>query len=255
MVLLPGWPRTWWQYHKMMPKLAERYRVVAVDIRGMGKSDKPASGYDEKNMARDIYELVRSLGYDKAHICGEDIGGMVAYSYAVNHPEATDKLALWETVHSSEGMYAIPMLPQPGQQRVQFWLALNQVKDLPEKLLAGRFRAVSDWLIDCCSGSPESYTEETRAIYAAAYDQPDAIRAGNEWYRAWHQDMADDKTYAAAPLKMPVLFMAGQSAPAIIPMMQEKAADLHVHAISGAGHFLSDERPEELLAEMEKFFA
>ncbi|MFG2925688.1 alpha/beta fold hydrolase [Streptomyces sp. NPDC048305] len=255
MILLPGWPRTWWQYHKVMPKLAERFRVVAVDIRGMGDSDKPESGYDKKTMARDIYELVHSLGYAKAHICGEDIGGMVGYSYAVNHPEATDKLALWETVHPNEALYGIPMLPKPGQDGLQWWLAFNMIKDLPEQVIAGRFRAISDWIIDHYSGSPESYTEEDRAVYGSAYDTPDAIRAGNAWYQEWHQDMVDDKAYPEMPITMPTLFLGGSSAPLIFAVIKQKvAADLRLVEIEGAGHFLSEERPEELLAALEDFF-
>ncbi|AWW41743.1 MULTISPECIES: alpha/beta fold hydrolase [Streptomyces] len=254
MVLLPGWPRTWWQFRKLMPKLAERFRVVAVDIRGMGDSDKPGCGYDKKNMARDIYELVRSLGYSKAHICGEDIGGMVAYSYAVNHPEATDKLALWETIHPNEGFYGIPMLPQPAQDGLQWWLAFNMVKDLPEAVLTGRFRTVQDWIIEHYSGSPESYTEEDRAIYAAAYNTSDAIRAGNAWYQEWHQDMVDDKEYPETPITVPTLFLAGKSAPLIFPMIEKKAADIRTVELAGAGHFLSDERPDDLLAVLEDFF-
>jgi pimeloyl-ACP methyl ester carboxylesterase len=251
-VLLPGWPRTWWQYRKMMPKLAERFRVVAVDIRGMGESDKPRSGYDKKNMARDIYELVRSLGHDKAHIVGEDIGGMVAYSYAVNHPEATHRLALVETVHPNEGFYGIPMLPRPGQDGLQWWLAFNMVKDLPEAVLTGRFRAVQDWIIEHYSGSPQSYTEEDRAVYAAAYDTPDAIRAGNAWYQEWHQDMDDDKEYPERPITVPTLFLAGKSAPLVLSMIEKKAADLRTVEIEG-GHFLCDECPEDVLAALEDF--
>ena len=72
-----------------MPTLASRYRVIAVDLRGMGGSAKPQSGYDKKNMAQDIYELVRQLGYDKVNVAGHDIGSMVAFSFAANHPDAT----------------------------------------------------------------------------------------------------------------------------------------------------------------------
>ncbi|MFI6079521.1 alpha/beta fold hydrolase [Streptomyces sp. NPDC051217] len=251
-VLLPGWPRTWWQFRKLMPDLAERYRVVAVDLRGMGQSDKPQTGYDKKNMAEDIYQLVRSLGYEKAYVCGEDIGGMVAFSYAANHPEATDKLALWETISPNEGLYEIPMLPRAGEEFVQFWLSLNMIKELPEKILSGRFRAVSDWIIDhYAGGDPDAYTELDRATYAAAYDTPDAIRAGNAWYQAWHQDMVDDKQYSK--LTMPVLFLAGKSAPLIIPMIESRTTDLRAVEVSGGGHFLAEERPQEILSALAEF--
>jgi pimeloyl-ACP methyl ester carboxylesterase len=105
-VLLPGWPRAWWQFHKMMPALAERYRVIAVDIRGMGDSDKPVSGYAKKTVASDVYELVRTLGYDKVAVAGQDVGSMVAFSFAANHPEATTRLALWEPGHPNEAWHA-----------------------------------------------------------------------------------------------------------------------------------------------------
>jgi hypothetical protein len=82
LVLLPGWPATWWSYHKVMPALARRYRMIAIDIRGMGASDKPAGGFDKKTMARDVYELVRKLGHDRVNIAGHDIGAMVAFSFA-----------------------------------------------------------------------------------------------------------------------------------------------------------------------------
>jgi pimeloyl-ACP methyl ester carboxylesterase len=72
--LLPGWPETWWSYHKIMPELAKRHRVISIDLRGMGRSDKPAGGYDKKSMAGDISELVRQLGYKQVDVIGHDIG-------------------------------------------------------------------------------------------------------------------------------------------------------------------------------------
>ncbi|MBE1587801.1 alpha/beta fold hydrolase [Nonomuraea angiospora] len=74
LVLLGGWPQTWWEFHKIMPPLAERHQVIAVDLRGMGGSDKPSSGYDKKTMAADILGLVRRLGHDRVDLAGHDIG-------------------------------------------------------------------------------------------------------------------------------------------------------------------------------------
>ena len=115
LVLLPGWPQTWWEFHKIMPALAEKYRVIAVDLRGMGGSAKPPGGYDKKTMARDIYELVRQLGFEKVNIAGHDIGSMVAFSFAANHPGATSKLALLDVPHPDEFFSEIRMLPQHGK--------------------------------------------------------------------------------------------------------------------------------------------
>ncbi|GHA95761.1 alpha/beta fold hydrolase [Streptomyces chryseus] len=147
LVLLPGWPQTWWQFHQVMPALAEHYQVIAVDYRGMGASAKPADGYDKKTMARDVYELVRHLRHEKVNIAGEDIGAMVAYAFAANHPEATNKLAFWEVGHPGEVFNDLRMMPQPGQPHL-WWFAFNQVDDLPEKLLAGRYRLLLDHIIN-----------------------------------------------------------------------------------------------------------
>src|SRR3984893_1864274 len=90
--LLPGLPETWWEYHEIMPSLAARYRVIVVELRGMGGSDKPQSGFDKKTMAGDIFQLGRAVGYDTVNIAGHDIGSMVAFRFAVNQPAANRKL-------------------------------------------------------------------------------------------------------------------------------------------------------------------
>ena len=140
LVLLPGWPETWWSYRKMMPLLADSYHVIAVDIRGMGGSDKPAGGYDKKTMAQDIYELVRRMGYTKVLMAGHDIGSMVAFSFAANHPDATLKLVMLDIPHPDENWLKIAMVPVLGKitdkidenHAFQWWFAFNQVKGLPE---------------------------------------------------------------------------------------------------------------------------
>ena len=249
-VLLPGWPRTWYQFHKVMPTLAQRYRVIAVDYRGMGDSAKPATGYDKKTMARDVYDLVRSLGHDKADIVGEDIGAMVAHSFAANHPEATKKLVLVEGAHPTDFFYSIPMLPQPGQGN-GWWFAFNQVEALPQKLLAGRARLVIDNLIEQMAKRPEAIGEESRAIYAAAYDQRGAVRAGNGWYQTFAQDIADEKAYPK--LTMPILALAGPSIGLHQVMLEGRATDIQFVEVPGVGHYLTEEGPTEFVRELSKF--
>lgn len=252
LVLLPGWPRTWWQFHKIMPVLAERYRVIAVDLRGMGDSDKPAGGYDKKTMARDVHELVRSLGHDAVHIAGEDIGSMVAYSFAANHPEATRKIALWEVGHPSEAFNDLAMLPQEGRPTAPWWFAFNQIDKLPGQLLSGRFRILVDWLIDYQATDLDAFSAETRALYAAAYDDPEAIRAANGWYQAFAQDIADAKDYPV--LAMPLLGLGGIYYPFVPALLEGRAADARYVQFDGAGHYLAEERPDELVRELTAFF-
>ncbi|GAB2886331.1 alpha/beta fold hydrolase [Streptomyces mayteni] len=251
LVLLPGWPRTWYQFHKIMPPLARHYRVIAPDLRGMGDSDKPADGYDKKTMARDIHELLRTLGHRRAYIAGEDIGSMVAHSFAANHPEATRKVALWETGHPTEIFNELRMLPQPGQP-APWWFAFNQLDQLPEQLLAGRFRLIVDWLIDFQGGDPEAFGEEARAVYAAAYDTPDAIRAGNGWYQTFQRDIADLRDYPVLP--MPLLGIGGMYYQLLRAQLAGLAADARYVELAGAGHYLAEERPDDIVRELTAFF-
>ena len=154
LVLLPGWPETWWTFHKIMPALAEHYTVIVVDLRGMGASSKPADGYDKKTMAADIHELVKSLGYDKASIAGHDIGSAVAFAYAANYPQATDRLVMIELPHPDDSLLTFPLLAAArrfgdklGSARPYlWWFAFNQIHGLPEKLLAGRIGLEQDWI-------------------------------------------------------------------------------------------------------------
>ncbi|RDD84367.1 alpha/beta fold hydrolase [Streptomyces parvulus] len=252
LVLLPGWPRTWYQFHKVMPALAEHFNVIAVDLRGMGESDKPQGGYDKKNLARDIYELLRHLGHTSAYIAGEDIGSQVAYSFAANHPEATRKLALWETGHPTELFNELRMLPQEGQP-APWWFALNMLDGLPEKLLEGRFRPIVDWLIDYQATTPEAFSEEVREHYAAAYGTPDAIRGGNGYYKAFPQDIKDLKDYP--PVAMPVLALGGIYYRMVLAQLEGRALDIRYVELEGAGHYLAEERPDEIVRELVKFFA
>lgn len=253
LVLLPGWPRTWWSYHQMMPALARRHRVIVVDLRGMGESAKPGSGYDKKTMANDVNELVRSLGYRRVDIAGEDIGSMVAVSFAANHPQATRRLAFWEPGHPTEAFLRHPVVPQEGGLN-PWWFAFNNIRDdLPEKLLAGRFRLVVDWLIDMQACKPDAIDERSREIYAQAYEQPGAVRAANQWYQTFRQDVADLAGYAM--IELPTLVLGGDFLPVVERMVRKYVSDPRFVTIPGGGHYLSEERPEELTEHLLAFLA
>ncbi|MFY0578630.1 alpha/beta fold hydrolase [Cystobacter fuscus] len=190
-VLLPGWPQTWWAFHKIMPALARDHRVISVDLRGMGSSDKPADGYDKKTMARDILELVRQLGHDKVDLVGHDIGAQVAFSFAANHPEATRKLVLLDVPHPDAQLATWPLLPAVGTfgdkideaHPFAWWFAFHQVKGLPEQILEGRQHLEQEWFFRYLLKDESAIDAKDRAVYAAAYASREAIRAGNARYR------------------------------------------------------------------------
>ena len=251
LVLLPGWPQTWWEFRKIMPALAARYRVIAVDLRGQGGSDKPAGGYDKKTMAADIAALVRQLGYSTVDVVGHDIGAMVAFSFAVNHPEATRTVTLLDVAHPDENLFRIPMLAPPGQPVNVWWFAFNQVRVLPEQLLAGRFRHLVDWLFDNLLVTPSSVGDRDRAVYAGAYSRPDAIRAGNAWYQAFYQDIEDQKAYGR--VTAPMLGLAAQYNDTLAAVLPSKGTDVRVTQIADSGHFIPEEQPEAVVEALAEF--
>lgn len=253
LILIPGWPQTWWAYHKMMPALAEKFHVIVVDIRGMGSSDKPETGYDKKTMAHDIFELVQQLGYDEVNIGGHDIGAQVAFSFAANYPEATTKLIILDTPHPNAGMYYIPLIPSQNNslpndqpQNHMWWMAFNQVKGLPEELLIGRSNLVHNYVFKYASVDESTITEFDRRVYLTAYDNCDGIRAGNGWYQTFSQDIEDNKEYTA--LTMPVIGIGGSGYELLQRELPPMAIDLQLAKVEGSGHFIMEEKPEETTA-------
>ena len=260
-VLVPGAHHTWYGYRKIMPALARSHRVIAVDIRGMGGSDKPPSGYDKKTMAGDLHALVRQLGHERVNIVGHDIGSMVAFSFAANHPEATIKLAMLEVPHPDPSFHDIPMLPDParsadkvdGQPPYTWWWAMNQVRGLPERLLEGEQAAIYlNWKMDYLAKNPDTFDGRTRAVYIAAHSSRDAIRANNAWYQAFAQDIADSRTYAK--LSMPVLGLGGTGFRGLQTALTPRTDDLRMISIENTGHYLQEEQPRAVARRLLSFF-
>lgn len=244
LILIPGYPETWWAYHKVMPILATKYHVIVIEMRGMGSSDKPTGGYEKKNMAKDIYEVVKILGFGKVNIGGHDIGAHVAFSFAANYPETTSKLILLDTPHPDAGMYQLPMLPILGVDNVYpWWLAFNQVKELPEQLLAGRMEIIIEWLFENLMKNKNSISNFDKAIYASAYNSKDAIRASNAWYQSFGQDIEDSKTYNK--LTMPVIGIGGSGYEMLQMSLPNTTTDLHLKKVEESGHFILAEKSNE----------
>jgi pimeloyl-ACP methyl ester carboxylesterase len=254
LICLPGWPQTWYSFLNIAPELAEKYRVIVVDIRGMGTSGKPESGYDKKTMAKDIFELIGLLNLEKVHLLGHDIGGMVAMSVAFNYPEVIEKLILMDGAHPSEGMMHMPLIPpagtftekMSGEAPYAWWMSFNQVKGLPEKLLEGRFQYVLDWLFAYVMIDDTKMLAFDREVYASFYNKPENIRASNGWYQTFTQDIEDAKTYQQ--LEMPVLGIGSNVSYNYMKMgLPYAAKDCQVVGLLDTGHYMNEENPEKVL--------
>lgn len=262
LICLPGWPQTWYSYHPIAPALAEHYRVIVIDIRGMGSSAMPSSGYDKKTMATDVHELMQQLGIQQAYVLGHDIGGMVASSLAFNFPQAVAGLMLADGLHPSEGMMQMSLMPAPGsfeekidhQRPYTWWMGFNQVKGLPEQLLEGRYRYLLDWLFHYVMVDDTKMPDFDREVYASVYNQPERIRASNAWYQSFNMDIEDAKGYDK--LKMPVLGIASNVSYGYyqyaLPSIAEKYEMAH---LENTGHYMFEENPETVIKLVSDFIS
>lgn len=257
LLLLPGWPETWWSYHKVMPTLAQHFRVISVDIRGMGASSKPADGYDKKTMAADIAALVKALGYSKVNVAGHDIGAMVGYAYAAQHQNSVARLAILDVPHPDDSWMKIPMLPELGKfgARIDddhpvypWWFAFHQVKGLPEQLLEGRVDIYLNYCIDYLSRDPAAIDAFDRRVYVDHY----SIHAGDAWYQAFPQDVIDAREYPT--LDMPVLGLGSVGYEWLRASLPARTSDVRFVRIEDAGHFFMSEQPDRTAIELIKFF-
>ncbi|MDR6195821.1 alpha/beta hydrolase [Siphonobacter sp. SORGH_AS_0500] len=262
LICLPGWPQSWFSYHPVALELAKKYRVFIVDIRGMGSSEKPQSGYSKKTMAADILALVQHLGLPKVHLMGHDIGGMVAMSFAFNYPQFIEKLIILDGSHPTEGMMQMSLIPAPGtftekmdaNRPYAWWMGFNQVKGLPEQLLSGRFRYLLDWLFHYVMIDDSKMTSLEREVYASQYNDAESIRAANAWYQTFLEDIEDAKTYS--PLVIPVLGIGSYISYNYMKMgLPYVAKDLHLVGILDSGHYLFEEQPAQVLEAVLSFLA
>ena len=135
-VLLHGWPETWYEWHHVMPALAKNYTVIAPDLRGLGESSKPLTGYDGKTVAEDIHQLVTQLGFKTIFLVGHDIGTQIAYSYAAAHPTEVKKLVVMD--------FTIPGFAPTGRMPL-WWPIFHQTPDIPEALVQGKEMMYLSW--------------------------------------------------------------------------------------------------------------
>ena len=165
-VLLHGWPQTWYEWRRIIPALAERYTVIAPDMRGLGDSSKPATGYDKRTVAADIYQLVRKLGFEKIFLVGHDWGGPVAYAYACAHPGDVRKLVILDVAIPGAGLEKIPQATRRGG----IWhIAFHNVRDLPEALIAGRERTYLSWFYSPRIQSRRDHGRRNRRVRAMIF--------------------------------------------------------------------------------------
>ncbi|HEY2673453.1 MAG TPA: alpha/beta hydrolase [Rugosimonospora sp.] len=255
LVLLHGYPQTWYMWRKVMPALCRQYTVVAPDLRGAGDSSAPAEGYDKKTLAADIHGLLAQLRLDDGvRLVGHDVGTMVAYAYAAEHPEAVERLVLCEAPIPDQSIYQLPALSRRGPGIWNFGL-FNVDNGLPEQIVAGRELLWVQGFMASMALRPDGIDRDCVQEYARCLLDEAHLRASFAYFRALATDVADNARYGETPLPMPVLALggAGSLGDAVGTQVSRYATDVRPGVIEESGHWLFEEQPERLTQQMLEF--
>jgi pimeloyl-ACP methyl ester carboxylesterase len=253
-LLVPGWPQTWYAFRRVMPSLAERFTVVAVDPPGLGDSDKPVGGYDTDSIASRLRELAANLGWDDFHFVGHDVGCWIGYAFAAAFPEAARKLVLIDS--TVPGIVSADAYSFERERINRNWhFFFNALPDLPEALVVGRERVFLSWLFQAKTADPTAIDGPAMDEYVRCYSAPGAWRSGVAYYRALFEDIEQNRRHAAKRIKAPVLTIAGESGlgEMMEQMMRTVAVDVSGRVIPNCGHYVPEEAPEPLAESILKF--
>ncbi len=250
-VLLHGWPQTWYEWRHIMPGIARAgFTAIAPDLRGLGDSSRPLTGYDKRTVSNDVWRLVtEKLGHKSFHLVGHDWGGPTAFALASMHPDAIKTLSILDVVIPGDG----GEFSEGGRRwHHQF----HMTPDLPEALVQGRERLYLQWFYQTFCYKPGAVPDADLDEYVRTYSQPGALRAGFEFYRALPQDAKDNAALLATGfrLKMPVLGIGGGvSYPhgrgrgkSVEDSLRRVATDVTAFVLPECGHFVAEEQPEAI---------
>jgi pimeloyl-ACP methyl ester carboxylesterase len=254
LLLVHGWPESWYAWRMLMPALARDFQVVAVDQRGMGLSDKPAGGYDTGTLAGDLVALMDALGHERFAVVGHDTGFAISYALAADHPDRVDRVALAEIPGSPGAAPAPPVLvPAPINDRL-WHLPFNRLDKINEQLVVGREDIFFGWEFDAAA---KKLPGDVIAYYVRGLSNPDSLRSSFGFYRALDTTIAQDGERKTRRLTMPVLAIGGAASFGghVGEALQLVADDVQSVVIDGTGHFVAEESPEEMLAALTPFLA
>ena len=254
MVLLHGFPQTGHMWRKVMPALAERFTVVAPDLRGYGDSDRPPGGYDKRTMAADVAAVIGALGLRPVVLVGHDRGARVAHRFALDHPGLLTRLVLLDIAPTYD---IFAGLDAQRARRVWHWL-FQQVPDLPEALVAGREDVYLRYLYRAWALDPAAIEEEAVQEYLRCFRQAGAMRAAFDDYRAGattdlEHDAADRDRKVAAPTL--VLWGAARQSqvPDMLGVWRARCETVEGFPVPECGHFIPEERPAAVVDAILRF--
>lgn len=256
-VLLAGFPESWYAWRKVMSHLATEYEVVAVDLPGQGDSDRPDGGYDTVALAAKLHGLLQRLRIERYFLAAHDVGAWVAYPFAMQYAAEVRRLALLDA--GIPGVTLPDRLPTGPDQAWRTWhFAFHTIPDLPELLIVGREREYLAWFLRRKVADPSVFAETEIDEYLRVLMLPGGLRCGLAYYRAAPESARQNRAFAAnGKLAMPVLAVSSDqgSIPDMATPLKAFADEVHGVTIAHCGHFLPEEQPMAVASELATFFS
>ncbi len=255
LLLVHGWPQTWYAWRMLMPALARDFSVVAVDQRGIGLSGKPADGYDTATLASDLVALMDALGHPRFALYGTDVGMPIAYALAADHRGRVDRLVVSEA--PLPGISPSPPLFLPPPLNAMLWhLAFNQLPEINEQLVTGREDIFFGAEFDASAGTHKLPDYAVR-YYIDTLKDPGHLRGSFEFYRAIPTTSAQNEQRKERRLTLPVLAIGGaeSSGEGVGNTMKLAADDVQAVVLADCGHWVAEQAPDQLLTALTAFLA
>lgn len=249
LLLVHGFGQNWYMWNRLLPELSKHFTVIAPDMRGVGESGKPAGGYDKKNMAVDMHELMKKLGFQHIKLAGHDIGLMVAYAYAAQFPADVKKIALLDAL--------LPGIePVWSQVRAQAWWFGFFAQPHSGEIVSGKVGLFFTDFWPTVGFKNDAFTPAERNEFIRAYSVPGATTGAFLWFGKFNQDAKDNVGFAKKKLPMPLLAMgADHSAGSYLAAhCRLVASDVHEVIIKDSGHWVVQEQTAQVQKGMLDFF-
>jgi len=209
-VLLAGFPQSWYAWRRVLPLLGERFTVIAIDLPGQGDSEKPLDGYDTQTTGQRVHSLLSALGHHRYVLVGHDIGSWVAYPYAYEYADELRGVVLLDG--NIPGVTLQPTITLGPENWRNWHFLFNPIADLPEALLQGRERVLIEWFFSKKAATPAAtFTREDIDEYERVYASLGGMRGMLGYYRAVLEDMKQNVPLAARRLSVPVLAFGGDA--------------------------------------------
>jgi pimeloyl-ACP methyl ester carboxylesterase len=254
LLLVHGWPETWYAWRLMMPTLAQGFEVVAADQRGIGLSDKPEDGYDAGTLADDLVALMDALGHQRFAVVGVDTGLIISYALAADHPDRVERLVVGEAPLPGVAPPTPLILPDPAKAKL-WHIPFNQQDTVNEQLVTGREDVFFGAEFSASAGKTKLPDYAVR-YYIDTLSNPESLHGSFQLYRAFSATIAQNEQRKTRPLTMPVLAIGGSESTGarVGDAMKLTAEDVQTVVID-TGHWLAEQAPEQMLAAVTEFLA